>query len=717
MDFGITATNSNFNISTTSFSNIPYRAVGWFDVRGWGITLNNGSLNLTGFGVDGASAFDNTYVGIYLNSARYDIQNCNFNNCSIGAMVYWSQLNSNSNIISNNKFRVSEGALQLGYNGNNVIMVENNDIAPTANSLNQGFSINEFSSSNPYYYIYNNTIRLNSVGTNFGGTASGISLNNVGQNASPNTINVYMGNNKIFLENRSTQIVATGIQSFYSGGIDIQYNFINGSGLNSTTGINVTNSYVYNRIECNGMDNMKYGMVLSGNNLLDQKIKLNRFLHVSETGLLLSSDAVIGQQFNTGNVWEFDGYNDFAAKHLGSNRAASQITTNSATNLFARNNISPSTGWFFPTTATPNDWCGSYFQSPVLQVRGGEPTEEEIVNNNNSSFRTVAEGKNTHQSEATQNIANRQLMRFLALKSQDTRFALNNNFAIFNNKVKSKIEARQFAWDKSLEAALAIDTAVVTKLKENAKLQQVLIKKATADIQQQIEMEKRDKVAAAKARPTDNTLSDLMKVRKDMEVEHGKKIEKVKVKLRTDNKNNQGQKVFEQHETYVNDAFLDITEGKKLNQGQIEQLDIIANLCPSIGGVAVYKARSVLSNLAAYIGTRSWRDLQNCSEDALTIRGNEANNAVEVNTPKVLAFPNPSNDILRLSFYDANSVSENPHTIQIFNTTGAVVKQIELEMLQDTDIDTKGMSEGIYILKVSAKDGQWSKTLKISILH
>jgi Secretion system C-terminal sorting domain len=84
---------------------------------------------------------------------------------------------------------------------------------------------------------------------------------------------------------------------------------------------------------------------------------------------------------------------------------------------------------------------------------------------------------------------------------------------------------------------------------------------------------------------------------------------------------------------------------------------------------------------------------------------------------KIKAYPNPTSDIFRLSFENTEGVGETPHTIQIFNTVGRVVKQIELKSLQDTNIDTQGMASGVYILKVSAKNGVWSETIKISILR
>jgi hypothetical protein len=84
---------------------------------------------------------------------------------------------------------------------------------------------------------------------------------------------------------------------------------------------------------------------------------------------------------------------------------------------------------------------------------------------------------------------------------------------------------------------------------------------------------------------------------------------------------------------------------------------------------------------------------------------------------EIKAYPNPTDGLLNLTFYNNNTLSEEPHIVQIFNTVGTVVKQIELKSLQDTNIDTQGMASGVYILKVSAKNGQWSETLKISILR
>jgi Secretion system C-terminal sorting domain len=84
---------------------------------------------------------------------------------------------------------------------------------------------------------------------------------------------------------------------------------------------------------------------------------------------------------------------------------------------------------------------------------------------------------------------------------------------------------------------------------------------------------------------------------------------------------------------------------------------------------------------------------------------------------EIKAYPNPTDGLLKLSFYNINTVNETSCTVQIFNTTGQVIKHVELPKLQDTDIDTEGIASGVYILKLSAKNGGWSETLKVSILH
>ncbi len=719
MDYGINANTANLNITNTSFQDMPQRTVGLFDWRGFGIVLNNGILNFTGFGRDGRAAIDNVYTGLSLNSAIFNIQNSNMTNCSVGISAYFSQLNTNNlpfqaNCINNNRIRASEIGMNLGYNYS-LTWVKDNIIAPVSNNLTYGISINEFGySSNASYWLNSNDITLSSTGS-FGG-ASAIYINNIGNpNSNSYSVAADVQYNRIFVDNKSTYSFASGIKTTYCGQFIIGNNMINGTGLNSSAGIESYNSTGY--FQCNGMDNVQNGMLFSGNNLTDQKLLSNHFMHIKQTGLRLAEDAIIGQQNNTGNVWEFDGYSDFAAKHLGTNTAASEIITNPATQYFARNNIFPF-GWFSPISNTPPSYCNGAFTTPTLQVRGGEPTEEQVINNVNSSYRTVAEGRNTFQSEAIQNLANRQLLRFLDEKSSDNRLNLNSAFGVFKTKIQNKLEKKQYTWDRDLNDALTLDTIVANKLKENTRLQQEALKKVAADVKALQELEKRDKLATAKAITTDNTLSKLIKERKDFEVEHSKKVEKAKAKLRTDNKSNRGQKLYEQYESDVNDVFIDVTDGKKLNQSQIDQLDAIAKLCPSVGGVAVYKARSILGSLAIYIGKRTWNDWKDCSGIAVEMRSNKAKSETETNnTPKVLAFPNPTDGMLKLVFYDTNASSDAPHTIQIFNTTGGLLKHIELKKLQDTDIDTQGITSGIYILKVTAKDGKWSESVKISVLN
>jgi Secretion system C-terminal sorting domain len=713
MDYGLLALGSNFFLQRNKFANMPRRVVPNADDRGgFAISITGGgSLFCYGSGANGTSAFDNVDVAIRIISALFKIEDCNITNCNYGIRVNNSAYSQNSTI-KNNKFRVNKEAVRISQSGTTRMYIQNNDIAPNLDEEIQGIVIHENGNYNPEFDIRDNTIKVISRGL-------GLGIQFYGQNSPGFTI---VSKNKIYLDNRTPQFVAEGISASYSGNLAIDNNYIEGIGQMSGYGIGLSDCvgwYGSSTLSCNGIDNLDIGMSFFGNNMLDQGLKFNRFLRIKKTGLeIFRPGSIIGLQLNTGNQWEFDGYTDFAAINSSGNLTASKITTNAAPNYFARNNISPSIGWFVASSDIPTAACIINLTTPVLQVRGAELTEEEIVNNPNSSYRTVAEGKNINQSEAIQNIANRQLLRFVEDKTKENRFALHGSFADFNTKVKNKLDKNQYEWDKDFKAASTIDNVLLSRFKENALLQEAAIKKAAATAQRIAELELRDKAAAATLATTDNTLANLMKERKDMEAEHSKKLDRAKAKLRSDNKNNRGQKLHETHESYVNEALLDLTEGKKMDKVQIEQLDIIANLCPSLGGVAVYKARSVLGSLIDQIGLRHWNDRKNCDTDIPNLRSNPIERIVSTtNTPQVLAFPNPANDLLKLSFYDTNASSEAPHTIQIFNTMGGVLKHIDLKKLQDTDIDTKEIPVGVYILKVAAKDGQWSKSLKISILR
>jgi hypothetical protein len=715
MDYGLLALGSNFLLQRNKFSNMPRRVVANADdLGGFAISITGGSLFCYGSGANGAAAFDNVDLGIRVISGRFGIEDCNITNCNYGIRVNNAAYSQNSTI-KNNKFRVKQEAVRISQSGTARMYIQNNDIAPNLDEEIKGIVIHENGYYNPEFDIRDNIIKVISRSINIG-----LGIQIYGQNSAGFTI---VSKNRVYLDNRTPQYIALGITASYSGNLTIDNNYIEGIGQMFGYGMWLADCvgwYGASTLSCNGIDNLDNGMLFSGNNMLDQGLKFNRFLRIKKTGLqIYGSGSIIGQQLNTGNQWEFGGYTDFAAINSSGNFVASRITTDPSPLYFARNNISPSTGWFVPQSGNiPTAACTINLNTPVLQVRGAELTEEEIVNNPNSSYRTVAEGKNINQTEAIQNIANRQLMRFIEEKSKTNRFTLNNSFNDFNTKVKNKLERKQYDWDKDFNAAVTMDNALLNRFKENARLQEEAIKKAAATTQRIADLELRDKAEAAKLAVTDNTLTNLMKERKDMETEHSKKLERAKAKLRTDNKNNRGQKLYETHESYVNDAFLDLTEGKKIDKTQIDQLDAIANLCPSVGGVAVYKARSVLGSLTDQIGTRSWNDMKNCDISIPNLRSTvEVSNKSEITIPKVLAYPNPTNDMLKLSFYDTNNIDDTPYSIQIFNLTGSIVKHIELEKLQDTNIDTKGLSSGVYFLKITALEGTWSQTLKISILR
>lgn len=101
-------------------------------------------------------------------------------------------------------------------------------------------------------------------------------------------------------------------------------------------------------------------------------------------------------------------------------------------------------------------------------------------------------------------------------------------------------------------------------------------------------------------------------------------------------------------------------------------------------------------------------------ESAITFRGDFFNRAPnEVQEYRLLLYPNPATDkaFIRLSLPKQDRIQ-----VQVIDLTGRVMKNIALDANEGANQIEVGLSEnpkGLYLIKISTENGEWSKTVKV----
>lgn len=144
----------------------------------------------------------------------------------------------------------------------------------------------------------------------------------------------------------------------------------------------------------------------------------------------------------------------------------------------------------------------------------------------------------------------------------------------------------------------------------------------------------------------------------------------------------------------LNSIKMDYVKYKALTALQINQLRIIAALCPHVDGPAVYTARALLR------GTDIYRQeyMNNCEKVYPTSNSNrESQKPIEVynNSDEFNIFPNPTSESVVINHYGGFN------EITIEETSGKIVFKANLNIVLNSEVfDVSNLANGIYLLKL-----------------
>ena len=157
--------------------------------------------------------------------------------------------------------------------------------------------------------------------------------------------------------------------------------------------------------------------------------------------------------------------------------------------------------------------------------------------------------------------------------------------------------------------------------------------------------------------------------------------------------------------TSIDSAFVDFSISEQ------QQIEAVASLCPLIGGVAVFKARTLL---LLFNDTLFFDDKKICGLEGLAYRkANTNSQSEEIAEQTLQLFPNPTNGILNGSFTIA---PETSYQFRMYNTLGQLVFEKQI-VGQTWEINLKSLNiqSGIYFTEISALDG--SNTFKNRLVY
>jgi hypothetical protein len=94
--------------------------------------------------------------------------------------------------------------------------------------------------------------------------------------------------------------------------------------------------------------------------------------------------------------------------------------------------------------------------------------------------------------------------------------------------------------------------------------------------------------------------------------------------------------------------------------------------------------------LEMYRNAEYWNEFTNIIEDgSLSVNNNESGDF------QAVCYPNPTKDLLKINGF-------NPIVVQVFNPFGQLVKTVQ----NTNEISLEGLPQGVYLLRVSMKDGK-----------
>jgi hypothetical protein len=165
---------------------------------------------------------------------------------------------------------------------------------------------------------------------------------------------------------------------------------------------------------------------------------------------------------------------------------------------------------------------------------------------------------------------------------------------------------------------------------------------------------------------------------------------------------------WEGYEKTVNSAMIEYLQTETITEAQESSIKAIAELCPKYGGMAVYKARSIMPKCGAYVAPDYNEGCYPMPSPLMPIRSRSDDKIEESNILGLQLIPNPAHESLIV-----NVPKGKQGTLQVFNTVGYLVWEQPIGSEQNI-IEVATLTQGIYYLNVLFSDGQ-RKCLKFVV--
>ena len=637
-------------------------------------------------GVNNININANTGIFAILNNALFSYIQNNTISGKIGLRSLWSNMGSNS--FANNLIYPSHWDPSVSYG------ILGNEMSWTGSwNINRNY-IEQYSASNGIRFSSgtNTTLEKNTVYMTSSTPSSAIGINMSGNTSDYITCNWAGGENY-----QPPFSFRKGFQFYASNN-----NFIgNNTAANTETGTHFLNW-------CIGTD-----------------FRTNHFL-THTVGLLLESDATIGQQNFKGNTWLTNHPYAYGAKHNSTDQgvvSASEFRyePNSSRPELYPPNVNPAS-WFVPD---PNGTSPYYYCSPNLRPTGTTPQSSARLSTGGGTTRQVQDVQAVALDAVTESDDNLDLE--LNKRIIDDQSVLSNTFPNSAKSIARKQLYEKFNKNPNSTRNRGDYQRFVQKMNQGAIGQlfgvreqlKTLFDYSATDKETMLQnfnkMEVRGKEVAALEeeidRATDARTRATLKARHKEGMKEIHELDKVNdriVKSYTDVRNRKLDALERDNERVVANALPEINEktvnaialqtvarGKaKFDDTQIATLRRIASQCPAEGGDAVFQARSMY----AYVSEEQFDDARLCPQTreenfALTQR-------VASSTDVFKMVPNPVANQLTITCPTKKATN---YKGQILNSLGVSIKTFNL-VEGNNQIDMQDLSEGVYIISIFVND-------------
>ncbi len=701
---GIVARRNSLVVENTSFEKIyAHPSNANYSIIGYGIYSDAHSstgpspftLVQEGFGMNGNPTFTNCTTGIYGKAISLDVSENKMLQMATGIRTEYchQQIDLHDNNITCSGMGIEMS--QSDPTSNRSIRYNN----ITLTGKGKGILVNEalIGLTEPVIGVVDNNIVTANLPS--GGQAVGIELvSNLGTNLTNNTVNI---------TNATSHFTGIKVDGSISG--NIQCNHVYGNGAEQMKRNGITGSLSQQLVwQCNDVHNIYTGIRFDGTCISAQNFRGN-YLDNHSIGLRLTPGAVIGAQTHRGNLWNGTFSSEGAARNEGIEFDVSQsiftvqsnsleflpnpiITPNSSIAWFETSLNPPPGGAFECATELPNcpppglledndkdevdvEIAVGFETTPALKwtaerylyrklEKYGELTEDNSdlesfhLNNENSSV-----GK-FHEIDAMSG----ELFEVPSAQS----LALNNNYQSISEKTASLCFI-----DKQIPTTSG--PALATLQAQRASLVQEITALTVSN---------------------EASLQNIRSLRQSAATSAA--LQNLQIGVST---------VYEENEQTVNDIYLNtVAKGVfEFSNTQQETLKAIASQCPVKGGMAVFKARSLLNMTEDFTESDEL-----CLED---LREREDSSEPGIKRSKdFMIFPNPGNGQVTL-FLPKSIGSEENGEVRFFNLTGVEIMKKSLPKdIRSLQLDVSGFPEGIYICKVSF-EGEGCLTKRLMIIR